>query len=274
MAYIRTELVTALERGMVVLQSFSQQALPMTLSEVARANGLTVATARRAVLTLEKLGYLGRNERRFVLRPRVLSLSAGYLTAIRRPFQPFVDGIVRELQGSASVAVLDGGHVICVAYASTNPPGDVRRGAGVRWPVHVTAAGRVLLSFQPMQAIRAYSSQGPVRRSILRADGTLDGWRAMLRRVREDGCAVVRGSMDDESLSLAVPVFAPDGTAVAALEWSGSTDASEAAARTQHLPEVQRASHRIEAMLGEVPDLVASLTPSCKAYSEEASRKK
>jgi hypothetical protein len=54
MTYIRTELVTALERGMVVLQSFSQQALPMTLSEVARANGLTVATARRAVLTLER----------------------------------------------------------------------------------------------------------------------------------------------------------------------------------------------------------------------------
>ena len=144
MAYIRTELVTALERGMVVLQSFSQQALPMTLSEVARANGLTVATARRAVLTLEKLGYLGRNERRFVLRPRVLSLSAGYLTAVRRPFQPFVEGIVRERQGSASVAVLDGGHVICVAYASTSPPGDVRRGAGARWPVHATAAGRVL----------------------------------------------------------------------------------------------------------------------------------
>jgi hypothetical protein len=80
--------------------------------------------------------------------------------------------------------------------------------------------------------------------------------------------------MDDESLSLAVPVFAPNGTAVAALEWSGSTEASEAAVRTQHLPEVQRASHRIEAMLVEVPDLVASLTPSCKAYSEEASRKK
>jgi IclR family pca regulon transcriptional regulator len=56
MAYIRTELVTALERGMVVLQSFSQQALPMTLSEVARANGLTVATARREVLTLKHWG--------------------------------------------------------------------------------------------------------------------------------------------------------------------------------------------------------------------------
>src|SRR5688572_32981995 len=95
MSGVRTELVTALERGMVVLQSFSQVSTPMTLSEVARANGLNVATARRAVLTLEKMGYLARNERRFVLRPRVLSLSAGYLTTVRRPFQPFVERIVR-----------------------------------------------------------------------------------------------------------------------------------------------------------------------------------
>jgi IclR family transcriptional regulator, pca regulon regulatory protein len=53
----RSELVTAFERGLAVLQSFSQASRPMTLTEVARANGLNVATARRAVLTLEKLGY-------------------------------------------------------------------------------------------------------------------------------------------------------------------------------------------------------------------------
>jgi hypothetical protein len=64
----RIELVNALERGMVVLQSFSRVSTPMTLSEVARANGLSVATARRAVLTFEKMGYLARNGRRFVLR--------------------------------------------------------------------------------------------------------------------------------------------------------------------------------------------------------------
>src|SRR5687767_5874525 len=107
MAETRTELVTAFERGLAVLQAFSQESKPMTLTEVARANGLNVATARRAVLTLEKMGYLGRNERRFVLRPRVLSLSAGYLTAVRRPFQPFLEEIVRDVHGSASVSVLD-----------------------------------------------------------------------------------------------------------------------------------------------------------------------
>ena len=260
MSGVRTELVTALERGMVVLQSFSQVSTPMTLSEVARANGLNVATARRAVLTLEKMGYLARNERRFVLRPRVLSLSAGYLTAVRRPFQPFVEAIVRELRGSASIAVLDSGYVICVAFASETPTVDGRAGAGARCPVHATAAGRVLLSLQPTPAIHAYLSQGSFRSATPRTQRTPGEWRTMLRRVRKDHCALIRNEADDESLSLAIPVFGPTGAVVAALEWSGVADADAAAARKQRLPVLQQASHRIEAMLVEVPDLVASLT--------------
>ena len=256
----RTELVNALERGMVVLQSFSRVSTPMTLSQVARANGLSVATARRAVLTLEKMGYLGRNERRFVLRPSILSLSAGYLTAVRRPFQPFVEGIVRELRGSASIAVLDSDHVICVAHASKHPTGDAR--AGARWPLHATAAGRLLLSLQPTQAIQAYLSQGSFQRATRRTNGTPDGWRTMLRRVRKDHCAFVLNEPHDESLSVAVPIFAPTGSVVAALEWSGVTDADEALVRTQHLPVLQRVNHRIETMLSEFPDLVASLMTS------------
>lgn len=262
MADTRTELVNALERGLVVLQSFSQESRPMTLSEVARANGLTVATARRAVLTLEKMGYLGRNERRFVLRPTVLSLSGGYLPAVRRPFQPFVEGIVRELRGSAAVAVLDRRCVISVAYASKTPTSDVGRGAGACYPVHATAAGRLLLSLQPMQAIQAYLSQGPVRRSTLRTQITRGMSKTTLRRVRKDGCAFVRDEIDDESLSVAIPVFAPNGSVLAALEWSGAVADDEAAVRRQHLPVLQRASHRIGAMLLEVPDLVASLMAS------------
>jgi len=82
----------------------------------------------------------------------------------------------------------------------------------------------------------------------------------MLRRVRKDHYAFIRNEADDQSLSLAIPVFGPTGTVVAALEWSGVADADAAAARKQHLPVLQQASHRIEAMLVEVPDLVASLT--------------
>ena len=256
----RSELVTAFERGLAVLQSFSQASRPMTLTEVARANGLNVATARRAVLTLEKMGYLGRNERRFVLRPRVVALSAGYLTAVRRPFQPFLEEIVGEANGSAAFSVLDHGYVICLAHASTGRSTDVRRGAGGRCRVHATAAGQVLLSLQPMHVIHAYLSHGLFRRSMLRTQTPVAMWRTILERVREDGYAFVRDELDDQSLSLAIPVSAPDGTVVATLEWSGRTGSDEGSVPRQYLPLLQRVGHGIETMLSEVPDLVASLT--------------
>src|SRR5688572_13169094 len=97
-------------------------------------------------------------------------------------------------------------------------------------PLHATAAGCLLLALQPTQAVHAYFPQGPFRRPALRPQITHGMSKTTLRRVRKDGCAFVRDEIDDELLSLAIPVFAPDGSVVAALEWSGSTDVDEAAA--------------------------------------------
>src|SRR5687768_18503647 len=76
------EFVASLERGLKVLQTFSREHPQLTLSEVAALTMLTPATARRSLHTLEKLGYLGRSGRRFMLRPKVLSIGSGYLSAI------------------------------------------------------------------------------------------------------------------------------------------------------------------------------------------------
>ena len=62
------EFVASLERGLRVLQTFSREHPQLTLSEVAVLTGLTPATARRSLHTLEMLGYVGRTGRRFLLR--------------------------------------------------------------------------------------------------------------------------------------------------------------------------------------------------------------
>ena len=43
---------------------------------------MPAATARRCLLTLEELGYVTRNGRSFLLRPKVLELGAAYLESI------------------------------------------------------------------------------------------------------------------------------------------------------------------------------------------------
>jgi len=103
------EFVASLERGLRVLQSFSREHAQMTLSEVAALTGLSAATVRRSLHTLEGLGYIGRSGRRFLLRPKVLTLTSGYLSAINAEvvLQPFVQEVVNEVGGSSSVTVLD-----------------------------------------------------------------------------------------------------------------------------------------------------------------------
>jgi IclR family pca regulon transcriptional regulator len=74
----KAEFVASLERGLRVLQTFSGEYPQLTLSEVAALTGLTPATARRSLHTLEELGYVGRTGRRFLLRPKVLAIDTGH----------------------------------------------------------------------------------------------------------------------------------------------------------------------------------------------------
>ena len=72
--------VHSLERGLAVIRCFSAERPRLTLSEVARQTGLSRATVRRSLITLQTLGYVGSDERQFYLTPRVLTLG------LRLPF--------------------------------------------------------------------------------------------------------------------------------------------------------------------------------------------
>ena len=94
----KAEFVASLERGLRVLQTFSGEYPQLTLSEVAALTGLTPATARRSLHTLEELGYVGRTGRRFLLRPKVLAIGTGYLSA-RIGEAPTRPAVLRNVAG-------------------------------------------------------------------------------------------------------------------------------------------------------------------------------
>jgi IclR family pca regulon transcriptional regulator len=112
------------------------------------------------------LGYVGRTGRRFLLRPKVLAIGTGYLSAINAEvvLQPFLQEVVNELGGSASVTVLDELDIVYIAHASLNRAIRLTAGAGSRYPVYPTSMGRVLLAFQPQAAIDDYFGRATLRR--------------------------------------------------------------------------------------------------------------
>ncbi len=227
-----TDFVQSLERGLAVIRAFDVEHPYLTLSEVARATGLTRAAARRFLLTLVELGYMRTDGRLFALRPRVLELGYAYLSSLSLPevAQPHMEALVARVHESCSVSVLDGDDVVYVARVPTRRIMTVAISVGTRFPAYATSMGRVLLAAQPPSWLDEYLERADLRPITRRTITEPAKLRASLARIRAQGFAFVDQELEEGLRSLAVPVRDPDGSVVAAMNVSahasrGSTDA-------------------------------------------------
>ena len=140
------EWVESLARGLTVIRAFNATRPAMTLSQVAAATGLSRATARRLLHTLQTLGYVRGDARTFSLTPRVLELGTSYLSALSLPeiVQPHLESLSRRLDESVSAAVLDGDEIVYVARVSVRRIVSVAITIGTRLPAATTSMGHVL----------------------------------------------------------------------------------------------------------------------------------
>src|SRR3954462_1588258 len=116
-----SDFVQSLERGLAVIRAFDAEHRELSLSDVARATGLTRAAARRFLLTLVALGYMHVDGSRFSLRPRVLELGFAYLSSLSLPeiAGPHLEALVAQINESSSISVLDDTDVVYVARVPT-----------------------------------------------------------------------------------------------------------------------------------------------------------
>jgi IclR family pca regulon transcriptional regulator len=123
------EFVQSLARGLSVIRAFNADQPELTLSDVARSTGLSRAAARRFLLTLESLGYIGSNGRLFHLRPPVLDLGYAYLSSLDLAdfAQDHLQILSRELQESCSASVLEDGDIVHIARGQRPPHGRAHR---------------------------------------------------------------------------------------------------------------------------------------------------
>jgi IclR family pca regulon transcriptional regulator len=217
-----TQSVQALERGLAVLQVFSHEHPALTLSEVARLTGITRATARRVLLTLEHLGHVRSDGRRFSLTPRVLSLGWAYLSSLGlwEIAQPLMQELVEETGESCSAATLDLPDVVYVARVPTRRIMSITLGVGTRLPAYATSMGRVLLAELRPAELDAFLASARLEPLTPRTVTEPARLRALLDQVRGAGFALVDEELELGLRSVAAPVRGPAGDAVAALNLS------------------------------------------------------
>jgi len=217
------EFVQSFARGLAVIRTFSAQTPQQTLTQVAKAAGLTRAGARRILLTLVHLGYVEVEERLFRLTPRILDLGFAYLTSM--PFwnlaEPVMEELVEKVSESSSVAVLDGDEVVYVLRVPAKKIMTVSLSIGSRLPALWTSMGRVLLSGlsddEVMDIIHATDClQGPTPAALSTPEDLL----AEIRKVREQGWAIINQELERGLISMAAPILDRQGRIIAAINLS------------------------------------------------------
>ena len=246
----------SLDRGLAVIKAFGPDRERLSLSEVARATGLTRAAARRFLLTLVRLGYVRSDGREFSLRPRVLELGYAYLSGLTLPevAAPHVEELVARVRESSSISVLDGQQIVYVVRVPTKRIMTVAISVGTRFPAYATSMGRVLLAALPAGELDRYLDEvtmEPLTSRMVTDPGRL---REILAEVARQGYAIVDQELEVGLRAVAAPIRGAADVGMAAINVSAhASRVSVAALRGEIVPALLETTAQIEADLRASP---------------------
>jgi IclR family pca regulon transcriptional regulator len=175
---------------------------------VARLAGTTRATARRILLTLERLGHVRSDGRRFSLTPRVLALGWSYLSSLNlwEIAQPLMEDLVEQTGESCSAATLDLPDVVYVARVPTRRIMSITLSVGTRLPAHCTSMGRVLLADLPPDELDRYLTGAKLEAWTERTTTDPERLTAAIDETRQRGWALVDQELEIGLRSVAAPI--------------------------------------------------------------------
>jgi len=211
--------VPALDKALDVLEHLSEQAVPLTQAQLARALSRHPSEIFRVLARLERRRYLRRDP---ATGGYSLTLKLFELSRMHTPYeellkvaQPLMRGLVQTLRESCHLSVLHHDRVLVLAQEESPRPFRLSVEVGsIHSPLHTTS-GRVLL---------AYMKEG-ARHELLDRDGDWRGEKAAAREaflkrlatIRSRGYERAEGESFAGGLDLGVLVGSPQTSILAAL---------------------------------------------------------
>lgn len=242
----------SLARGLAILELFRGNVTYLTPSSVSSEIGMSRAAARRLLLTLQDLGYLQSDGRRFWLTPRILRLGQN-LFSVNGLWQ-MVNHRVVELANAfnepCAAAVLDGLEIVYMARDSVRHIYTSRLAIGDRMPAYCSSLGKVLLAALTPDELDALLVDQPLVKRTEKTITEPKALKAELDEVRRRHWAKVEDEMDEGTISIAVPLRGADGKLVAALNVASHRSRCDMETMiTTMLPKLQIAAQDIEVII-------------------------
>lgn len=221
MTEIEKYTVPGLERGLRLLCEFSRHERSLSAPELARRLDVPRSTVFRLLATLERMGFVERNEggRDYQLGMAVLRLGFEYLASLELTEigRPLLERLREEIRYSTCLVVRDNRSIVYVAKSTMPEPFVSAVHVGTRLPAHATVLGRVLLQDTTLPQLRELYPEEQLKVYSERTPKTVLDLFNLVQADRERGYVQEEGFLERGICTVAAPVRDHSGKIVAAL---------------------------------------------------------
>lgn len=249
--------VQSVRRAFDVLFAFTAETPVLSVAEIADRVGLNRTTVHRLVTTLEACGIIKRqrNSPRYALSAQVLQLANTFVqqSDVRQVALPFMTALRDRTNETVGLHLKEGQSRIVVAQVGANR--EVRhmyRNIGEPIPLHLGAAGKVMLAFQPEVETEAFLSQANLVARTPNSVTDPEALRRDLDQIRQQGYAITWEERTIGVVAIAAPIFDASGMAIAAINVSGLRQTIRRSDAAALAPQVVATARAISRELGHV----------------------
>jgi DNA-binding IclR family transcriptional regulator len=244
--------VEAVERALTVLDAFHSDKPAMTLAEIASATGFYKSTILRLAGSLERLGYLIRDESGiFRLGPALARLGSIYRAGFNlgEAIRPELRRLVTATGETASFYVREGQSRVCLLRYNSPHSARHHLDEGMALPMTAGASAHVLRAFSDANTAKDKTANDKTAKDKAARDLSAKDLSAKDLAVQERGHYISLGERDPQVASVAVPVFDLSGHFRGALAISGLIGRFQEKARQVALAELTASASRLRTRL-------------------------
>jgi DNA-binding IclR family transcriptional regulator len=217
----------AVERILSILELLSVTKSGLTLPELSRRLALPKSSTYCLLVTLERRGYLLRNNKthRYMFGLKLFSLANMALSGVelRENAAHFLHALMERSRLTVHMAIIEGDEAVLIE--KVEPMGLVRLATwvGKRLELHCSAVGKCLLAYLPeAEFLRLVRDRGLTRNN----ENTVTSIRKLknqITQIRRAGYAIEDEEGEIGCRCVGAPVFDHSGNAIAAISVAGTT---------------------------------------------------
>jgi len=249
----RTYDITALQRGLRLLQLFSESPRGLTAKQVAGLSRLPVSTVHRFLTNLETSGFLscdGEGNYRLGIACFAIGQATLGQLDIRRLSLPFLRELNQQTRETIHLTVRHGLSAVYVEKLDSPEPLRIHSRLGASVPLYCTAVGKVMLAFMPQEERDRLLPELHVRRLTPNTVGNLQELQTELYRVRKNGYAYDMEEHEMHIRCLAAPIWDHTGSVQSSLSITAPLVRMPVTRLRQLAPLIQNAGLQISRELG------------------------